>query len=470
MTTNVFALVEIDTANLNEVDRPVYEWLTQRFGAAPLQFKRLLRWRLGWEATVIIDGVPTGVLVRATRGEGFRAPIPLDLEARLHDVMEQHGVRAPHVYGMIDKPFAMVMERLEGGINTELIADADAQWKVRAEYIEMLARLHAIPVEEFAKAGLSLPTTPNRGSLEYYQGHITAMRNHLAPRSLPFLEFLDKWLVNNAPQHRDRVGLVTADSGQFMYEGDRMTGLIDFELAYIGDPAAEFAGMRVRDTNEPLGDIGRLRDLYEQLTGDHIDRKLIAYHSAGFVGSAGLLTFPMAYDCEPDVDYVAYLHFSICMVRWGLQGVFECMDMEQQPITPPRQNPTLPFSGATKQLKALMTGWKTDDKALIYHFEGAAALATYLDRCLVYGQDILESDLADIQALIGHKVSTREEADHALAAWIRDAGQEHEPALARLFDRWLQRQSFLLEGCGSQAHLTECTLQPIARRADDGEA
>ena len=118
MTTNVFALVEIDTENLNEVDRPVYEWLTQHFGTPPLDFKRLLRWRLGWEATVNVDGVPTGVLVRATRGEGFRAPISLDVEAKLHHVMEQNDVRAPHVYGMIDEPFAMVMERLAGGINS----------------------------------------------------------------------------------------------------------------------------------------------------------------------------------------------------------------------------------------------------------------------------------------------------------------------------------------------------------------
>jgi len=466
MADKAFALVQLDINNLNVTDQPVYEWLTQYFGEPPIKFYRLLRWRLGWEAMVSIDGVPASVLVRATRGEGFRAPISLRVEARLHDVMEQHGVKVPHFYGMIDEPEAMVMERLEGEINSELIEDEADRWKVRSEYIEMLARLHAIPIEEFEKVGLVRPNTPHLGSLEYYQRNISLMRNELAPRSMPFLEFLDKWLVSNVPQNRNRVALITADSGQFMYSHNRLTGLIDFELAYLGDPAAEFAGMRVRDTTEPLGDIGRLRDLYEELTGDQIDRKLIAYHSAGFAASSGLLTFPMAYNCEPDVDYVAYLQFSICMARWGLQGIFEYMDLQQEPIEEPQANSTLPFSGATKQLHTLMTNWETDDEALRYHFQGAAALSTYLERCLVYGQSVLQADLDDIQTLVGCAAASREEADHALAQWITNSYTGNEVALAKLFDRWLQRQNFLLKGCGSQALLTDCTLRPIADRTN----
>lgn len=467
MASDTLTRALIDTDNLNATDRPVYEWLTQHFGAPPIEFYRLLRWRLSWEAVVMIDGYPEAVVIRATRGEGFSPPVPLEIEAQLHNVMEQHGVVAPHLYGMIEEPLAMVMSKLPGGINSDLITDDKQRWKVRSEYIESLAKLHSIPANEFAKIGLPLPQTPNMGSLEYYQRNIALVREQMASRPFPFLEFIDRWLVHHAPRHRERVTLVTADSGQFLYDKDQFTGLIDFELAYLGDPAAEFAGMRVRDTAEPLGDIGQLRDLYERLTGDHIDRKLIAYHSAGFAGSSGLLAFPMAYNCEKDIDYVAYLQFSICMARWGLQGVFEYMGLEQEPFTTPKANSTLPFSGATSHQHALLTTWPTEDPALKYHFEGAAALNNYLERCLVYGQDILAADLSDIQALTGRAASGRDEADQQLADWIRDADVAQFEALARFFDRWLQRQSFLLKHCGSQAFLTETTLQPIARRADD---
>lgn len=467
MATDTLTRMSLDCSQLSDTDQPVYDWLCQHFGAPPQAFYRLLRWRLGWEALVKIEGESRWVVVRATRGDAFQPPIPLKLEARLHDVMEQHGVRVPHVYGMIDEPLAIVMEKLPGGINSELIADEDDRWKVRREYIEMIARLHEIPIEAFAEAGLALPGDRRHGSLEYYRRNIALVRDFMGGRPFPFLEFLDKWLVRHCPRGRDHLSLVTADSGQFMYHGNEFTGLIDFELAYIGDPAAEFAGMRVRDTTEPLGDIGQLRDYYETLTGDHIDRKLIAYHSAGFAGSAGLLTWPMAYECEPDVDYVAYLQFSIAMCRWGLQGLQEFMDLPSQPIDDPKPNSTLPFCGATKQQQALMTTWKTDDKALQYHFQGAADLAVYMDRCFVYGQDILAADLADIRAITGAEVTTRDQADRVLAEWIQNADAGQDEALIRFFDRWFQRQNFLLKGCGSQDYLTACTLQPIPRRDDD---
>lgn len=59
-------------------------------------------------------------------------------------------------------------------------------------------------------------------------------------------------------------------------------------------------------------------------------------------------------------------------------------------------------------------------------------------------------------ALIDAHVRTAKPADHA--------------ALTRHFHRWLKRQSFLLQGCGTEAGMAGLDLQPIARRpADDTE-
>ncbi len=465
MATDTLTRMPLDTEHLPLLDQQVFDWLTARFGAPPLEFNRVLRWRTGWEATVSIDGKEQGLVVRANRGGSFKPPISLELEARLHDVMEANGVLVPHVYGMIDEPLAIVMEKLPGGINTNLIKNPDDRWKVRREFVEMLAILHEAPVDDFRAVGMSVAADPVRGSLEYYQYNCEHVRKASAGRPIPFLEFLDRWLERNMPTDRTRTGLVTADSAQFMHDDDRFTGLIDFEMAYVGDPAAEFAGFRVRDTTEPLGDIGKLRDYYEEITGDHVTRKLIAYHTAGYSGTAGFITWPLAFECDPDVDFVAYLQFTMCMCRWGLQGVMEFMDLPSEPIAEPVANTVLPFPFTGTQAKANATFWKTDDKALSYHLEAAQALAQYLERCAIFGQSILEADLLDIRELTGKSARTREEADGMLADWIcTKAGAEDDVRLVLFFDRWFQRQNFLLKGCGTQSWYTEVWLQPIAAR------
>lgn len=465
MATDTLTRVPLDATRLPPLDQQVFDWLTARFGAPPSRFDRVLRWRTGWEAVVSIDGRDQGLVVRANRGGSFKPPIPLELEARLHDVMEANGVRVPHVYGMIEDPLAIVMEKLPGGINTDLIEDPDNRWKVRREFVEMLAKLHEAPVEAFRAVGMAMATDPTRGSLEYYQYNCEHVRKASAGRPIPFLEFLDSWLERHWPSDRQRVALVTADSAQFMHDDRQFTGLIDFEMAYIGDPAAEFAGFRVRDTTEPLGDIGRLRDYYEEITGDHIPRKLIAYHTAGYAGTAGFITWPLAFECDPDVDFVAYLQFTMCMCRWGLQGVMEFMDLPMEPIAEPVANSILSFPFAATQARANASFWQTGDKALAYHLEAAEALAHYLERSARYGQSILEADLADIAALTGTRAASRDAADAVLADWIRTrATPADDVALVRFFDRWFQRQNFLLKGCGTQAWYTEVWLQPIAAR------
>jgi aminoglycoside phosphotransferase (APT) family kinase protein len=465
MTTDTLTRVALDTQGLSPIDQQVHDWLTDRFGAPPSAFNRVLRWRMGWEATVEVDGQQRDVVVRSARGGIYEPPISLEQEARIHDVMEANGVRAPHVYGMIEKPLAFVMEKLEGGIDTSLIEDPDAQWKVRREFIDALARLHRIPVEQFGAIGLAVPEQPSLGSLENYKSTCQHVRRVAGETPIPYLEFLDRWLERHQP-NRDRSGFVTGDSGQFMYEGDRFTGLIDFEMGYIGDPAADFGGFRVRDTTEPLGEIGLLRDYYETVSGDHLPNRLISYYTAGFAGSAAVLNWLLVLQCDPGVDFVAYLQFTAATCRWGIQGILEYMGLEIETIAKPEANNPFPFAFTGTQARNHATAWTTENKALEYHLQADEAIAHYLERCATYGQSVLEADLAEIAALTGRRAWTREEADRQLADWIcNESTSDHDADLARFFNRTLQRQSFLLKGCGSQALYNDVWLRPVSARA-----
>lgn len=461
MGTDTIVRMAVDTAALSDIDRPVYEWLRNHFGCEPKNFCRQLRWRTSWEADVEIDGRTQGILVRGARGKSTRYPMTLHQEGQVHHVMERHGVLAPKVYGMIEDPVAIVMERLPGTINTELIADPAAQEKVRHEFIEALTKLHAIPVEEFGAIGLDVPRNPRDTALSLYKPCIDIVRDAFRHRPFPLTEFYAIWLERNAPEDRTRQGFVTADAGQFLYDGDRFTGLIDFEVSYIGDPAAEFAGMRLRDTTEPLGDISALRKYYETLTGEDIPVKVIAYHSAGFAGTNSMLMWPMMFEPEVQNDYVAYLQFCVATSRWGLQGIAESVGVTLDAVPDPEPNSSVPYDAAPAQLVNMLTCWETEDTALRFHLDTAAVLGTYLERCAIYGASVLSADLADATALTGKPVSNRREADAAVDAFVRAAGPDQDATLVAFFNRWLSRQNFLLQGCGSQSYLTKTTLQPI---------
>src|SRR3546814_5116886 len=149
----------------------------------------------------------------------------------------------------------------------------------------------------------------------------------MGERPFPIMRFIAQWLRRNVPQDRTRATFVNFDAGQFLYEDDRVTGLIDFEVSSFGDPAAELSGLRLRDAAEPLGDLSAMIDRYEMLTGDRISKQLLEYHSAGFCGVNGFLMLGLAYDTTLDQDYIAYMHYSVATTRWAIKDIAEHMGL-----------------------------------------------------------------------------------------------------------------------------------------------
>lgn len=468
MDSETLLRTPLDPNTLSGADRCVFDWLADHFKAVPTSFYRQLRWRIGWEADFDLGGERKSVLVRGSRGEDYRGPLTMHEEARVHDVLERHGVLTPHVYGMIENPLAIVMEKIPGVINTGLIKDAVTQREVRRDFIRTLAKLHGIPVDEFGKIGLKVPKEARAIAFNLYGPCIDIVRKRLAGRPFGLVEFFARWLERNVPLTRTRSAFITADAGQFLYQGNAVTGLIDFEVAHVGDPAAEFAGMRVRDTTEQLGNIAELCDYYEALTGDRISKRVIEYHSAGFSSTNSMLMWPMIFEPEPEHDLIAYLQFTIVTSRWGLSAMAAADEVSLEEVPDPVRNP-MAIDTPGPHLVRQLTGWETSDPATRHRIDGARALATYLQRCAEYGASVLQDDIADTEALTGQRPKTRLEADGLVDAFVRRADRDQDATLIRFFHRWLQRQNFLLKGCGSQAYLTESSLQPIPPRAADSD-
>jgi hypothetical protein len=270
-------------------------------------------------------------------------------------------------------------------------------------------------------------------------------------------------LRRNVPHDRTRAAFINPDAGQFMFDGDRVTGLIDFEMSSFGDPAAELAGMRLRDTSEPLGDLSALYDHYEQASGDRISKQLIEYHTAGFCGVNGFMLWPLAFTSTPEQDYVAYLNFAVATARWSYTAMAAHIGLQlSEPRAPVAR--AMGFAQAGAHLVRQIGALPADDDQTAYARDSAAALARYQQRWLTYGADILDADLDDTAALIGQRPGDQDDMMAKLEAFVQQAGPEHDARLIQHFHNWLRRQDFLLTGCGIASAFVGLDLQIISDR------
>ncbi|KJS04160.1 MAG: hypothetical protein VR73_15350 [Gammaproteobacteria bacterium BRH_c0] len=428
------------------------------------RFSRQARWRPAWDVDMIIDGAPRRVHVRAEKGKNYVGPLSLHQEAGVHEILERYGIPVPHVYGMMEDPTAIVMDLIPGQINLTTARNDAAREAIRAQYVQALAAMHDIPLNEFAALGLDIPDTPEAIAFNLYSPCEKIYRQRMAGRPFALMEFIWGWLQRNVPHHRNRAAFISADSGQFLFEGDQLTGLIDFEVGYLGDPLAEFAGMRLRDSTEPMGDLNTLMDHYEQITGDKIDKKTVEFHTAGFCGVNGFLLWPLAFDPDINDDYVAYLSFSVGTSRWAISAIAESMGITLTDPQPPQAAP-FTFPAATDHLLKTLPNLGASGPFADYEMGKASSLAKFLQATNLYGRGIHADNLADASQLVGKQLTSPEQAEEALVEFVLNAGPEQDKDLVQYFHNWLKRQDFLLQHSGTSAWLVGLDLQHIRERS-----
>jgi aminoglycoside phosphotransferase (APT) family kinase protein len=235
-------------------------------------------------------------------------------------VLEKHGIPVPHIYGFCDEPRGIVMEQAAGRANLATAEHEAERRSVLDHYVEILAAMHAIPLEAFAHLGLPQPETPEAlglGDLERWEKSFRARSR----QPEPLIEFVVRWLHQNVPGHRSRVTFLAGDSGQFLFDAGRVTRVIDLELAYLGDPLADLAGMMSRDLSEPLGDLSLAFARYGELTGEPVDLPTVLYHAARFAIVTPLATAPLTQAPPPGLHYTQYWGWNLVYGRAALGAI-----------------------------------------------------------------------------------------------------------------------------------------------------
>ncbi|MDV3132069.1 phosphotransferase [Mycobacterium sp. 29Ha] len=424
----------------DDIGDAVVEWISTTVG--PIRsIDRQQRWRPAWFVTAESNGRPVRLYVRGNReGFGFAG---VEAEAAILREMENHGIPVPHVHGVIADGAAVVMDWLSGEADLSSAADAVEIDAVMDDYVDALVRAHRIDPAAFADIGLRVPTGAHGVALDYFETFVERYRS-FKQRPEPLLEFAIGWLRRNPPTHRSTPRFVLGDTGQFMFAEGRITGLLDVELAHIGDISHDLAGLRLRNVTEPMGDLGRVLRRYAEVSGEPLDVASIEFHTAKFALCTPLGVALVLHLDLPLLDIVQYIEWFHQLSLHAIESIARLSDVELAPVSLPDPVRSR-YDGVIGGLSTMVESLDVSAGITEYQRGSVASVARFCHRVSEFGDAIDRADLADIEATTRLGSTDRRAADQALEAFILDAGPEHDAALVQLLHRRVMRQLLLLE-------------------------
>jgi aminoglycoside phosphotransferase (APT) family kinase protein len=424
----------------------IQRWLETNVGGRVLSLVRQNRWRPVWFADVERDGERLELCVRGDRTD-TRFGFTLEHEMRFQKLLHEHGIPVARVYGWCEEPAAYVMDRVVGSSE---FGEEGREYRrgVMHHYVEILADIHRLPLEPFVKAEIIRAPTPAAAAAIGMQTYEDAYRVS-KKRPDPFLEFCLAWLKRNPLDPRGRESVVVWDSGQFHQHEGRIAAALDLELGHIGDPMMDLAGLRMRDSIIGYGDFNEMYDHYAEITGKPVDLHAIRHHHFCFTLTNQLAFHAALAEPTPDSDYMTNMQWCSETNLYAVEALAEILGIElaEVPMLEPR-TPS-PGAGAHAHLVRSLRNLDAGNDFAQHQIRIAFRLARHLQRSDEIGDQVVESNLDDLGALLGHRPATWQEGDSDLEAFVGVDDGRHDAELLQLFHRRLQRYRMLLGPAGS---------------------
>lgn len=446
-------------------EQKIIAWLHSHLEGRVIGIERQSRWRPVWFVDLERDGKRLALCVRGERTD-MPMVFPLDHEMRFQSLLHGFGIPVARVYGWIDDPRAYVMDRVSGREDFAAVSE-DERRAVVDHYLQILAALHALPLEAFEAAGIrraAMPAEAGRVGIQRYEEIFRARKRHPEP----FMEFCLGWLKRNWPDTCGREAPILWDSGQFHHADGRVVAALDLELGHIGDPMMDLAGWRIRDTVIGYGDFDALYARYAELSGRAVDVEAIRVYYFAFTLTNHLALGATLRDPPPGSDVMINLRWCSETDLFALEVLAEILDIELSDLEAPEPQMSSiagRYVHLVRSLRELHNGDAWHDHQLHVAFR----LARHLQRHDEIGRELLEANLDDLALLLGKRPADWQEGEAALERFVlADAAVgRHDRELVPLFHRMNRRAQLLLgpEGSAMTRHFPAQRFDRSTRRA-----
>ena len=426
-------------------------WVEDHVGGRVTRIERLVRWRPVWRVEYRKDGVDKALLLKGDRP--CTQLYSLKHEMLVMEVLEKHGIGVPHIHGWMDNPKAFVMDWAEGDRDPGLIHTAienastlsPERWEASLKYMEELARMHRIPVSEFAHTEGGNPVGPRQIALSQFERQYALGLEEGAIDAT--MEYFASWLRRNVPAHRTQASFITGDCGQFLNKGEEVTAILDLEIAHIGDVFMDLACFRGRHPYENMGDIPALYRHYAKAAGIELDLPVIAYHTVCFLAFAAISANMFMDPNKPESNWIEGMLEMVSISRRALEGIAElegiALDYGVR-LPDPHVSPLedMAIGKLLNEIDILPVSRSFPE----WQRELMGAIPRFLRNYAHYGRWYEDETLSEIAEMTGTRPENMAAADGVLKAFIQSADASRDADLVRFTHRRMLRLSLIVAG------------------------
>ena len=423
----------------------MFEWIAETGGGEITRLERHVARREAWVVDVTR---PDGSVL-----EGFlrleRTDVPttsstsLVRETRVIQALADTDIPVPIVHGRNDDLRCTLFERVRGRSDIDALDDPVQQRAVMEDFIGVIARMHSLDLDTLGLDDVMpyLPTTATEAALNDVDLALDQWAGFLAHYTEPLITYGVSWLRRHAPTELHRLSLVQGDTGpvNFMFDGDRVSAIIDLEWAHYGDPLEDIGNICVREFWNPSGGLDGLFHLYEKESGIPYRRFAAQYYRVQQNVRGMIPIHAVTENAHPRESLAWYL----CYRYLGDRATCQALADAQGVIV---ETPEMPTDEGTEDVVAAAAVYsierdvapKLTDAFATSRATDAVRLVQLMDRRRRYGPILDDIECDELADLLGTRPATRAEGLHALDELIRTEQVDDDAAITYLTRRALR--------------------------------
>lgn len=250
--------------------------------------------------TLLVDaqdgqGRPLSLVLRHDSGDGPLSGTDIDLahEAVVYRALADQPVRIPRLLAQAEDGCTLLVERAAGGEEFASLEAPAEREAVALDFAAALAELHRVDPARLELPGVPRPADATEHATLDLARWLGILRERVDGPS-EVVCHAGEWLGDHAPTQMERTVLCHGDAGvgNFLHQGGRVTALLDWEFAHLGDPLDDVAWVLVR--SHLLGGHDEMRAAlpeWSRRAGLALDAGRIAWYRA-------LVLLRMAISCQ----------------------------------------------------------------------------------------------------------------------------------------------------------------------------
>ncbi|MEM1110609.1 MAG: phosphotransferase family protein [Pseudomonadota bacterium] len=424
----------------------VTDWLEAQGAGRLCQLERHVARREAWLTAIERgDGSVEESFLRLER-KPVVGTVTLEREARICAALAATDVPAPRLLAWDAERRLALFERVGGTAAIDKLENAPQQRAVMEDFIDAIARLHQLQPASLGLEDLlgTWHLSAARCALDDLDAQLATYADFLRNYRDPLLTYGTRWLRRFAPSAVARVSLVQGDTGpvNFMFEGDRVSALVDWEWGHWGDPMEDLGNICVREFWNPSGGLKGLFERYESKAGIPYDRAAAMYYRVQ-QNVRGMIPIHAVCQARGLRESMAwYLAYRYIGDRASCEAIAAAMGIEiERPTMPDEQKVDVLADAALHSLAqdiepALTSGFARS------RAKDLGILLECLERRRLYGSALASIEVAEMAVLLGQPVADYQSGIVALCQAI-DAESLRDEDLVPYLARRAYREEWL---------------------------